>query len=104
MAYFSAPTTHLQKIEITGAKIKCYDTDVTPVIDHRYVQFKTIELKGCYYASKQKFSHKAITEWLGEDIRMLNVDKEKKVDSLTFKVKEQAPGLVFVVGKGSIQR
>ena len=35
---------------------------------------------------------------------MLNVDKEKKVDSLTFKVKEQAPGVVFVVGKGSIQR
>ena len=87
-AYFSAHTTHLQKIKITNAKIKSYDGDVAPAIDQCYVQFKSIELKGCYYASKQRFSHKAITEWLGEDIRMLNVDKE--VDSLTFKVKRHA--------------
>ena len=99
-AYFSAPTTHLQEIEITGAKIKCYDTDVTPVIDRRFVQFKVIELKGCCYASRQKFSHKAVTEWLGEDISVLNVDKERNADSLTFKVREKAlPG----TGKGNIQ-
>ena len=91
-AYMSAPTTHLQKISITGAMIKSYETDVTPVIDQRYVQFKTIELNGCRYDKTQKFSRKAITEWLGEDISMLNESKEKK-DSLTFKVREQDPGL-----------
>jgi hypothetical protein len=93
-AYFSAPTTHPQKISITGAKIKSYDTDVAPVIDQHYVQFKTIELNGCYYVPRQKFSHKAITDWLGEDsddIIVLNKDKEKTVDSLTFKVREKAP-------------
>ena len=89
-AYFSAPTTHSQKIKITNAKIKSYDGDVAPAIDQCYVQFKSIELKGCYYASRQKFSHKAITEWLGEDISMLSMHKE--VDSLTFKVKRHASG------------
>ena len=91
-AYMSAPTTHLQKISITGATIKSYETDVTPVIDQRYIQFKTIELHGCRYDKTQKFSRKAITEWLGEDISMLNEGKEKE-DSLTFKVREKDPGL-----------
>ena len=90
-AYFSAPTTHPQKIEITGAKIKSYDTDVAPLIDQRYVQFKTIALKGCYYY--RKFSPKAVTEWLGEDVSILNEDKESSVDSLTFKVREKATDL-----------
>ena len=92
-AYMSAPTSHLQKILITGATIKSYETDVAPVIDQRYVQFKTIELNGCHYDKTQKFSCKAITEWLGEDISMLNEGKEKEVDSLTFKVREKDPGL-----------
>ena len=95
-AYFSAPTTHPQKIEITGAKIKSYDTDVAPLIDQRYVQFKTIALKGCcyMYVSMGKFSPKAIKEWLGEDVSMLNEDKEESsVDSLTFKVREKATDL-----------
>ena len=92
-AYFSAPTTHQQKIKITSAKIKSYNADITPAIDQRYVQFKTIEMKNCCYVSKRKFSQKAITEWLGEEISVLNVD-EKEVDSLTFKIRERAPGVL----------
>jgi hypothetical protein len=86
-AYFSAPTTHMQKITITDCDLKSYDTDVAPVIDQRYVQFKTIELNGCY-VPRQKFSRKAITEWLGEDISILNEDEE----NVTFQIREKAPG------------
>ena len=93
-AYFSTPTTRQQKIKITSAKIKSYNTDITPAIDQRYVQFKTIEMKNCCYVSKRKFSHKAITEWLGEKISVLNVDNEKEVDSVTFKIRKRAPGIL----------
>ena len=89
-AYFSAPTTHLQKIKITGAKVKSYENDFYPPIDQRYAQFKVIELEGCSFVSKQKFSQRAITQWLGQDISMLDVEKEKKVDSCIFKIKEQS--------------
>jgi hypothetical protein len=93
-AYFSAPTTHPQKISITGAIIiQFYDT--TPVIDQRYVQFKTIEFNDCHLfdgMQTSRFSHKAITDWLGEDIIMLHKDEEENVYSLTFKVREKAPG------------
>ena len=75
-AYFSAPTTRPQKIEITGAKIK---SDIAPLIDQRYVQFKTIALKGCYYY--RKFSPRAVTE------------SDNFFDSLTFKVREKATNL-----------
>ncbi len=95
-AYFSAPTTHLQKIRITDAKIKSYDDAVRPVvIDERYIQFKTIELDGCYFVSKQKSTRRAITQWLGRDISTLHatVEKEKK-NFCIFKVKEQIPGLL----------
>ena len=54
VAYFSAPTDHLQKIRITDAKIKSYDGNICPVIDQRYVQYKTIELEDCHFVSKQK--------------------------------------------------
>ena len=96
-AYFSAPTTHLQKIRITDAKIKSYDNNDSPVIDQRYVKFKTIELEDCYFISKQKSIRRAITQWLGQDISKLHpttVEKEKD-NFCVFKVKEQqAPGLL----------
>ena len=91
-AYFSAPTTHLQKIRITGAKIKSYDDNVPPVIDQRYLQFKTIELEGCYFVSKQKSTRRSIIQWLGQDISTLHataVEKEKD-NFCIFKVKERA--------------
>ena len=47
-AYFSAPTTHLQKIMIADMEIKSYDGDVFPAIDHCYLQFKIIELEECH--------------------------------------------------------
>lgn len=48
-AYFSAPTTHLQKIQITDTEIKSYDGDVCPVIDHCYLQYKIIQLDNSIY-------------------------------------------------------
>ena len=97
MAYFSAPTTHLQKILITDTEIKSYDGDTCPVIDQRYLQFKIIELEDCHFVSRQKSTHRAITQWLGQDIRPLH-DSEKEKDETTncyiFKVKERAPGLL----------
>ena len=60
-AYFSAPTTHLQKIMIADTEIKSYDSDIFPAIDHRYLQFKIIELEECHFVSKQKSTCKAIT-------------------------------------------
>ena len=95
-AYFSAPTTHLQKIRITDAKIKSYDDDVCPTIDQRYVQYKTIELEDCHFVSKQKSTRRAITQWLGQDISTLHVEKEKNkgTNFCIFKVKERVPGLL----------
>ena len=94
-AYFSTPTTHLQKIRITDVKIKSYDGDVCPAIDQRYVQFKTIELEDCHFVSKQKSTRRAITQWLGQDISTLHVEKKDKgTNFCIFKVKEQAPGLL----------
>ena len=98
-AYFSAPTTHLQKIAIADTEIKSYDGDVCPMIDQRYLRFKTIELEDCHFISKQKSTRRAITQWLGQDISMLHVENSKDNSLRTnnfciFKVKEQAPGLL----------
>ena len=91
-AYFSAPTTHLQKIRITDTRINSYDGDnVPPVINQRYLQFKTIELEDCYFISKQESTRRAITQWLGQDISTLHATVEKKKDNFCiFKVKERA--------------
>ena len=92
-AYFSATTTHSQKIQITNTKIKSYDSDVCPVIDQCCTQFKVIELEDCYFVSKQKSSHRAVTQWLGQDISMLHI-AAKKDNCCVFKVKNQAPCLL----------
>ena len=63
--YFSAPTTHLQKIEITDTEIKSFDSDICPAINQLYLQFKIIDLENCHFISKQKSTCKAITQWLG---------------------------------------
>ena len=94
-AYFSAPTTHLQKILITDAEIKSYDDDCPPVIiDQRYLQFKVIELDNCRFVSRQKSTHRAITQWLGQDISTLRVEMEEGGGTkfCSFKIKEQALG------------
>ena len=100
-AYFSAPTTHLQKIRIGDAKIKSYDDNNCPVIDQRYVQFKTIELEDCHFVSKQKSTPRAITQWLGQDISTLRVEKGNRTNFCVFKIKEQAPGLLGTKRKHS---
>ena len=91
-AYFSAPATHLQKIMIADTEIKSYDGDVFPAIDHRYLQFKIIELEKYHFVSKLKSTCKAITQWLGLDISTLQ--RENSEDDRThvcaFKVKEQS--------------
>ena len=97
-AYFSAPTTCLQKIQITDTEIKSYDSTICPVIDHRYLQFKIIELVECHFVSKQKSTCKAITQWLGRDISTLPVENsnDNRISVCAFKVKEQSliPGLL----------
>ena len=94
-AYFSAPTTHLQKIRIADAKIKSYDDNNCPTIDQRYVQFKTIELEDCHFVTKQKSTRRAITQWLGQDISTLHVEKGDRSNFCVFKIKERAPGLLL---------
>ena len=95
-AYFSAPTTHSQKILITDAEIKSYDDDHPPVIDQCYLQFKAIELDNCHFILKQKSTRRAITQWLGQDISTLDMEKRKGEDAnfCSFKLKECAPRLL----------
>ena len=103
-AYFSAPTTHLQKIQITDTEIKSYDRTICPAIDHHYLQFKIIELEECHFVSKQKSTCKAITQWLGQDISTLHVENSKgdRTNVCAFKVKEQStPGLLGMKRKHS---
>ena len=52
-AYFAAPTDHMQKLQITRAKIKCNDIsyECSPRIDQRYLAFKTLELNDCQFVS-----------------------------------------------------
>ena len=99
-AYFSAPTVHLQKIVITNAEIMSYDGDVCPVIDQCYLQFKTIELDDCDFVSRRKSTRNTITQWLGQDISTLHVEK-KKTDSCISKSRN---GLLVFLGKEEIFR
>ena len=75
-AYFSAPTTHLQKIVIANTEIYSYD-DVCPTIDQRYLQFKIIEVEGCRFVLNQKPTRRVIAQWLGQDISTLHVENSK---------------------------
>ena len=95
-AYFSAPTTHLQRMQITDTEIKSFDGDAYPTIDQHYLRFKIIELEDCHFVSKQKSTCRAITQWLGRDISTLHVEnsKDEKTNFCIFKVKEQAPGVL----------
>ena len=92
MAYFSAPTTHLQKIVITNTEIYSFDDDVCPTIDQHYLQFKIIEVKGCRFILNQKPTRRLIAQWLGQDISTLHVEnmKDGKKNFCNFKIKEQA--------------
>jgi hypothetical protein len=71
--YFTAPTDHMQKLQISQAKIKCRDIafECSPSIDKRYLAFKTIELDSCQFISKYKATPQAISHWLGQGISEL---------------------------------
>jgi hypothetical protein len=96
-AYFSAPTTHSQKIQFTDTEIQSYDDDIPPVIDQHYLQFKAIDLDNCHFILRQKSTHRAITQWLRQDISTLRLKKEtegEEANYCSFKVKERAPSLL----------
>ena len=82
MAYFSAPTTHLQKIVIAVSDtVLKSNNSVCPVIDQRYLEFKIFELEHCHFALKQKSTHRAIVQkWapglLGRKRRHLEEDNK----------------------------
>ena len=93
MAYFSAPTTHLQKIVIVSTEIKSSDSEVCSTIDQCYAQFKTIELEDCYFVLERESTRGAITQWLGQDISPLHIEnsKDDEKNHWIFKIKaEQA--------------
>ena len=71
--YFAAPTDHMQKLQITRAKIKCSDVafECSPTIDQKYLDFKTVELDRCQFVSKYKAAPQAISHWLGQGISEL---------------------------------
>ena len=92
MAYFSAPTTHLQKIVIINTEIKSSNSEVCSTIDQCYAQFKTIELEDCCFVLEQESTRGAITQWLGQDISPLHIEnsKDDRKNHWIFKIKEQA--------------
>ena len=71
--FFTAPTDHMQKLQITQAKIKCSDIafECSPAIDQQYLAFKTVELDNCEFISKYKATPQAISHWLGQGISEL---------------------------------
>ena len=71
--FFTAPTDHMQKLQITLAKIKCSDVafECSPAINQRYLAFKTVELDNCQFVSKYKATPQAISHWLGQGISEL---------------------------------
>ena len=71
--YFTAPTNHMQKLQITQAEIKCSNAsfDCSPRVDQRYLAFKTIELDNCQFVSRYKATPQAIAHWLGQGISEL---------------------------------
>ena len=72
-AYFTSPTDHMQKLQITQAKIKCSDIayECSPTIDQRYLAFKTVELDNCRFVSKYEATPRTISHWLGQGISEL---------------------------------
>ena len=72
-AYFTAPTDHMQKLQIVQTKIKCSDIafECSPEIDQRYLAFKTVELDNCQFVSKYTATPQIISKWLGQGISEL---------------------------------
>ena len=72
-AYFAAPTDHMQKLEFNHTKIKCSNSsdDCSPIVDQRYLRFKTLDLSGCQFVSEYDATPTAISNWLGQSITKL---------------------------------
>ena len=83
-AYFSAPTDHSQLVQFSDTKIKCQDTDCVPTINQTYLQFKNIKLSDCRFVYKYKATPRLISNWLGQDISIL--EKEEDPNSFLFQV------------------
>ena len=96
-AYFTAPTNHVQKLQITQAKIKCSDIafECSPTIDQQYLSFKTVELDNCQFVSKYKATPQIISRWLGQGISELSrLDPRPcNPDAYFFKVGDKRGGL-----------
>ena len=84
IAYFSAPTDHSQLVQFSDTKIKCQDIDCAPTIDQTYLQFKNIKLSNCRFVSKSKATPEVISNWLGQDVSIL--EKEEEPSSFLFQV------------------
>ena len=95
--YFTAPTYHMQKLQITQAKIKCSDIafECSPEIDQRYLAFKAIELDNCQFISKYKATPSAISHWLGQGISELpRLDpRPSEPGAYYFKVGDRSGGI-----------
>ena len=88
-AYFAAPTSHTQKLQITHAKIKCSDVsqECGPKIDQKYISFKTVEFDNCQFITKYKATPQSISHWLGQGVSELPLlDPESDPGTYFFKL------------------
>ena len=68
-AYFSAATTHPQKLHFEDVKIKSLKIIRDSLtVKQQYKQFKSITLENCEFVSNFKANPTAIAEWLNQDI------------------------------------
>ena len=97
MAYFAAPTNHVQKLHITHTVIKCSDIsyECSPEIDQRYLAFKTLELDDCQFVTKYEATPQAISRWLGQGISELpQSDRRPNIPgAYFFKVEDKTSGV-----------
>ena len=89
MAYFAAPTDHVQKMEFHMTKIQCNDVAHECIqLDQRYLSFKTLKLdESCEFVSAYKPTPQTISHWLGQSISLLDTDSSN-TGSFSFKVQE----------------
>ena len=90
-AYFSAATTHPQKLHFEDVKIKSLKMIRDSLtVEQRYHQFKSITLENCEFVSNFKANPTAIAEWLNQDI---SVQKEDSCFNLwQFTIKNSSTG------------
>ena len=101
MAYFSAPTNHSQLVQLCFTDTKSRNTNADnsdsdpPTIDGTYLQFKNIRLSDCCFDSN-KATPERISNWLGREIIILEVDEE--TNSILFQIDDKDSSSTSVLG------